>query len=247
MTENKRGKRNITIAIIIAAAIIFILSMRFFITTVILGGIGIYDFAKPYDKQTGIENYDKAAIIETYGSDLDSALFTFPDSTENALSVTFESSLKTGLFDTDGRIFLIATYTDEDFTTETDRLSQITCTVFDTNYDDSDYHIGEIQYDTDSYNYPAYVASDGFSSVYEYALIDNANNRIIYALLSHPDLTDTVILSEYADYLKKDKAAYITTGSTLNNFSIYSFSFTKDIWAEYTPEDEGRVTTGNPR
>ena len=45
-----------------------------------------------------------------------------------------------------------------------------------------------------------------------------------------------------------DKLSYKTDdGSTLEKFSIYSFSFDDGIWSEYGPEDEGRITTGNPR
>ena len=110
---------------------------------------------------------------------------------------------------------------------------------------DSDYHTEKILYDTEMYNYPAYISIDGYDTVYEYALIDEENNRIIYALLSYPRLTDLV---KYQEYLKKDKLSYKTDdGSTLEKFSIYSFSFDDGIWSEYGPEDEGRTTTGNPR
>ncbi len=46
----------------------------------------------------------------------------------------------------------------------------------------------------------------------------------------------------------KNKAEYVFDGSsTLETFTIYSYHFSGDIWVEYTPEDERRVTTGNPR
>ena len=35
-------------------------------------------------------------------------------------------------------------------------------------------------YDGNSYPYPAYVTNDGFSSTYEYALIDRDGGRIVY-------------------------------------------------------------------
>ena len=92
---------------------------------------------------------------------------------DKAVDVTYESQLKTDLFDSDGSIILTATYSDEDFKDEIERLSHITCTVFETNKENSDYHIGEIQYDTESYNYPAYVSIDGYSHVYEYAVYAN--------------------------------------------------------------------------
>ena len=232
----------------IAGMVIVTLLMSGALPLLLIGGLLFYDSIKPFDKQVGIESYDKEALLEEYGSDLDSGLFLFPDDTSDALTVTYESSLKTGLLDTDGSIFLIATYGNDDFNKEKERLAQINCTVFESNFEDSDYHVEEIRFDTESYNYPAYVASDGYCSVYEYALIDEAQNRIIYALLAYPDVANGASLVKYRDYLKKDKASYVfTDGSTLDNFTIYSFSFTDGIWVEYSPEDEGRVTTGKQR
>ena len=152
------------------------------------------------------------------------------------------------MFDTDGYIFFSATYEDDEFQKEIERLSKISCTVFETNREDSDYHIGNIIYDTESYKFPAYVASDGYSSVYEYALIDNENKRIIYVLLSHPDIANDESGTIQTEYLKKDVNAYdLKNESPLERFSIYSFGVSKGIWSEYSPEDEGRETSGNPR
>jgi hypothetical protein len=240
-------KKAFTITVMILVIAFVLTSLRFLLVSAFVIGIGYYDYSKPYETQQGAGNYDKAALISKYGSDLDSCLFVFPDDTVNAIAVEYESSLKTGMLDTDGSIFLTATYTDEDLEREKDRLSQITCTVFDTVKDDSDYHISGIRYDADSYNYPAYVAADGFRHVYEYALIDDANNRITYVLLMYPDLKNDSIMSAHKDALKKDTGVYDAEGSALNNFSIYSFSFSDGVWSEYSPEDEGRVTTGNPR
>ncbi len=241
-------RKGFNIAIKVVVVILIVISLRFILLTILIAGISYYDFAKPYEKQAGIENYDKEYLIDTYGNDLDSGLFVFPDDTDSAIDISYESALKTGLFDTDGSIFLVATYSEDGFKREIERLSQITCTVFETNFEDSDYHVAEIKYDTEMYKYPAYVASDGYRSVYEYALVDEDENKIIYAYLSYPDITNGVRLVKYMDYLKKDKAGYVFSGgSSLNNFSIYSFHFSRDIWVEYTPEDEGRVSSGNPR
>ena len=63
----------------------------------------------------------------------------------------------------------------------------------------------------------------------------------------YPDIVRDKVLSAHKDVLKKAKGAYNTNGGTLDNFTIYSFSFTDGIWCEYDPQDEGRVTSGNPR
>ena len=92
------------------------------------------------------------------------------------------------------------------------------------------------------------MSSDGYSSVYEYALIDNDNKRIIYVLLSYPNIANDEAETVQKDYLKKDLNAYdLKNGSTLERFSIYSFGFSKGIWSEYSPEDEGRETSGKQR
>ena len=240
-------KKGFSIAVLIIVIALVVTSVRYLFVSSFIIGFSVYDFVKPYETQQGIENFDKKALMDKYGGDLDSGLFVFPDDTSDALTVEYESSLKTGMLDTDGSIFLTATYTDEDLKKEMERLSQITCTVFDTNKDDSDYHTTEIRYDTDSYNYPAYVAADGFRHVYEYALIDEGNNKITYVLLMYPDTVRDKVLAAHKDVLKKAKGAYNTNGGTLDNFTIYSFSFTDGIWCEYDPQDEGRVTSGNPR
>ena len=242
--KKKRFASAVKIAVIILVAI----SVKYILLNIFIVGIGIYDNAKQYDEMTGIENFDKAFLLDKYGADLDSGFFIFPDDVDKAVDVTYESQLKTDLFDSDGSIILTATYSDEDFKDEIERLSHITCTVFETNKENSDYHIGEIQYDTESYNHPAYVSIDGYSHVYEYALIDDTNNRIVYVLLSYPDdFTSDGILYKYMDYLKKDKEAYLINGSSLERFSIYSFSFSEGVWSEYSPNDEGRELLGNPR
>ena len=141
------------------------------------------------------------------------------------------------MFDTEGYIFLSATYEDDEFQKEIERLSKISCTVFETNHEDSDYHIGNIIYDTENYNFPAYVTSDGYSSVYEYALIDNENKRIIYVLLSHPDIANDESGTIQTEYLKKDVNAYdLKNGSTLERFSIYSFGFQREFGVDILPK-----------
>ncbi|MBQ9863524.1 MAG: helix-turn-helix domain-containing protein [Lachnospiraceae bacterium] len=240
-------KKAFKIIVQIVVASLIVISLKFIIVALAVIGLGTLEEKQPYDKKTGIESYDKISIIKEYGSDLDSGLFLFPDDTKNAIKVDFESSLKTGLFDTEGSIFLSADYTDEDFNKERNRLSQVTCTVYKTNYEDSDYHVGKVEYDTDSYNYPAYVACDGYDNVYEYALLDEENNRIVYVLLSNPFITESAEMAVDTDYLKKDIKAYDLSGDNdvLDNFTIYSYSFSKGIWSEYSLEDEGRTTKGN--
>ena len=67
------------------------------------------------------------------------------------------------------------------------------------------------------YNYPAIIASDGYSDAYEYALLDEKSDTIIYAALSYPEFYR---MSKYKDYLKKSRSEY-QIGDTLGQFTIY--------------------------
>lgn len=167
-----------------------------------------------YKKAEGIEKYDKQAIMEKYGGDMCTALYVFPDSTDKMIDAEYDSYFFYGLLDTDCYIVLKATYSDEDLEAECSRLADIDCTV---EYNGESYY-QEIRYDEDSYNYPAYVAVDGYSHEYEYALIDEADNEIIYIYFSYPD---TTLKHIDEDYRKIDEGAYTIEGSTLDQFNIY--------------------------
>jgi len=181
----------------------------------------------PYENQTGIENYDKAKILEVYGGDFSGELFVFPDDTSKMLEPTFASGMKTGFFDTDGYIVLQGAYSEEDYEKEVERLSSIECTV-------QDITVG-IQYDEKSYALPAYVAIDGYCCEYEYALLDEKNHTITYIYLSYPQYVN---LRKYKDYLKLNRAEY-NVEDRLGQFSIYSRYFEDgelSMYIEYSDE-----------
>ncbi len=178
----------------------------------------------PYENQTGIENYDKAKILEEYGGDFSGEFFIFPDDTSKMLEPTFVSSLKTGFFDTDGYMILRGTYSEEDYEEEVQRLSAIECTV-------EDITIG-VQYDEDSYALPAYVALDGYDYEYEYALLDEKNHTITYILLSSPKYVN---LREYEEYLKLDADEY-KIKDALKQFTIYSRYYEDGVYIDYSDE-----------
>ncbi len=188
-----------TVTIVFLALAIFIISRLVLVFGIL--GIGFFDYSIPFQKTTGIENYDKFEIVEKYSGDMDSSFMVFPDSTENCADTEYASSIKTGLFDSDGYIILTAKYEEDDFEKELERLGNISCEVSTGNKT----VVNKIKYDETAYNYPAYIASDGYDYVYEYALIDRANSTIIYVLLSYPEYVD---LDDYTDYLKKDADAY---------------------------------------
>ena len=241
-------KKHFGLVVKVLVGVLGILSLRFILVFLFVYVLCMYEVAQPYEHKKGIDNYDKEYLLEKYGGDINSSLLVFPDNTSGMISAEYECFLKTGLLDTDGDILLAAAYSDEKYSQEVERLSQISCTIYDTIKDDSDYHISHILYDDESYNYPAYIAIDGQSHAYEYALLDEDNNRIVYVYLAYPaDAINGGHLVKCRDYLKKDLSSYIELDSTIDRFSIYYFSFDDGIWTGYVPEEEGRVTTGQER
>lgn len=175
----------------------------------------------------GIENYDKSYYIETYSGDLDTGFFIFPDTTDNMINPQFDCKLKTGLFDTDGYMILKTEYSPENYDAEIERLSSLECSITF----NEETVIQQAKFDADSYALPAYVTVDGFDYVYEYALIDDANNTITYVLLSYPQ---TVGWPAYKDYLKSDTSEY-NISNVLEKFTIYAHSFDGgNSWYEYS-------------
>lgn len=224
------SKKKGLLSVIKAATIILTMISLFFVAEVLLVfWIGVVDYALPFKTTQGIENYDKANMQEKYGADMNSEFLIFPESVKNTISVKYESKLKTGLFDSDGFFILEARYNEADFENELRRLADITCEI---TYDGTSV-TNKIKYDEEMYNYPAYIASDGYDYVYEYALIDKANYRIVYVNISYPQYNK---LQKYKDFLKRNADDYdIKNNTVLENFTIYAHKFPKlDGWIEYS-------------
>ena len=210
------NNRTAAIAIIVLVAVLFLIVVRYIVGMMMVIAVIYLDYLKPASRIEGIENYDKTYLEEEFSGDMTSHFFLFPDDVGAAEKADFWYEYKTDLLDTEGSFFLEAVYSDEDFENETERISEITCTVNNGEEDITQ----SVIYDEDMYNYPAYIAIDGYTHNYEYALMDYDNNRIIYVMLGYPDYEE---LSEYSDYLKSDQDAYdLENGTTLERFCIYS-------------------------
>ena len=223
IANNKKA----TVIIIVFVGAVFVVVVRYIIGMMLLLGVLALDYVKPLKHIEGIQNYDKAYLEEQFSGDMTSHFFLFPDDLDKTEDANFWYEYKTGLLDTDGSFFLTADYSDEEFANEIKRISEVTCTV----NDDVEDHTQAVRYDEQMYNYPAYIAIDGYTHNYEYALIDEDNDRIIYVLLGYPDYKE---LSEYKEYLKVDPAEYDIKGSSLERFCIYAVRSVKfDGYAEY--------------
>ena len=133
----------------------------------------------------GINNYDKNYYLENYLEDLDSSLEIFPDNKNNFINATFKSSLQTNLFDTDGYIILKTKYNKIDFDNEINRLKNISMTIKEKCYKDSNEKDLEITYiylsypTTNNDNYSKYLKKD--KSKYN----GNNENLKLYSMYNH--------------------------------------------------------------
>lgn len=218
----KRQKNIITLVLGIVAGF-FVLQIIQIVKSLFLAGgviaiMSIFDFALKPEVRTDITQYEKSYYIENYGGDLDSDLSIFPDKINDDIEVKyFESSLTTGLFDTDGYIVLEYTLNEADFQKEIARLSQLEKNI--ENYNGKVYK-NQVMYAEDEYAYPAYITIDGYADTFEYALIDEENYRIICVYLAYIDSANF----KYDEYLKLDKSCY-KDYDNLDEFSIYTHTF----------------------
>ncbi len=222
-----------TLTIVIGAFVIALVAVavKFIVSTMLIIGIAALEMLQPADKSSEKQEYDKQYLLDEYSGELNSLFMTFPDSLENAISSKYDFYLKTGLFDTDGYVILKVEYNDADFENEVERLSNITCRIC---FQDQEF-ISNVMYDEEMYNYPAYIANDGFDDAYEYALIDANDNEIIYVAISYPNVIDLVKLNNYT---KKNPLAYEINGPALNQFTIYSHQFEGNDWWDGASLDE---------
>ena len=173
-------------------------------------------FTNAYEAK-GIDQYDKNIIVKEHSSHLDSNLSIFPDEIKAIEGkATYYAYVSNEFFDKNPEIFLQCEYSSELFLQEIQRLSDISITI---KFKDKSY-TNYIKYDDKMYNYPAYIAIDGYDSAYEYALVNFEKCMITYLYFGYP-IKDT--FEKYSDYIKKDMSSYNHTG--LDCFTIYAQSF----------------------
>ena len=167
-------------------------------------------------RASGVDAYDKAVIMEKYGPDMDSDLSIFPDEI-TAEDAKYRVHLNPNVFDTDGTIFLECTYSDDAYAAEIDRLKGLSKTI----EFEGEQYVNQVRYDEKTYSYPAYITIDGFGDTYEYALVDQEENKIVYLYLAYPKVDSLV---QYKAYLKKDLKTY-TEEEKPGAYSMYMHSF----------------------
>ena len=188
-------------------------SLSIVLTSCILSGCGS---THPFIAD-GVQNYNKTPIIEKYSHSLDSNLSIFPDEIKAIDGeATYHAYISDEFFNDNPEVFLQCKYSKENYDKEVDRIKSIEMTI--TFRDQS--HTNYVKYDEEMYAFPAYIAIDGFSSKYEYALLNEEENMITYMYLSYPGNKQ---FTKYEEYIKKDKSSYNHAG--LDCFTIYAHSF----------------------
>jgi beta-lactamase regulating signal transducer with metallopeptidase domain len=136
---------------------------------------------------TDPKDYGKFEDLRGYSS-----LDIFPKNLPSSMIDEYYYTYQDTLFDPTCQIYLSCSYDKSGYEAELKRLSQI-----------SKSYKGNIQkvlYDTDNYNYPAYVTIDGNNHCYEYALL-TGENKITYIFL---DFIDEKNLKFDLQYLPKN-------------------------------------------
>lgn len=161
--------------------------------------------------------------ITNEGTDIRSGLFIFPESIENHENSEYEYYCKRGVLDNSYMIFLKTSYTNKEaYELELKRIADISCSINTS----AGTILNKIQYAEDLFEYPAYVTIYNTNMSFEYALIDEENNSVIYVYLK---------LCEGADYLP-DK--YLPTEFNGKSMLQYDTSWTnQNIY--YAPDGEG--------
>lgn len=215
------GRMKKRMKIIIAILAVWLaLSLYYIVKTVpVLCLVGVVEgFGTQGDVVRDVGKYSKSYYIETCGGDLDSDLSIFPDAIHEHMQVLhYESSLSTGLFDTSGYIVLVYTLNEEDFENELIRLGSLNKEI---ESDNGETYINKVLYVEGMYSCPAYITIDGFDSTYEYALIDQAGNRIVCVYLSDVQTAEF----PYTEYLKRDLSSY-DLGDPFSSYTMYNHSF----------------------
>ena len=128
--------------------------------------------------------------IANEGIDIRSGLFVFPKSIDNLDNVEYEYSCEQGVLDNSYMIYLKAEYPNTAaYQAERERLENICCTI-DTPDDTVD---NKIEYTQTLFNYPAYVAIYNTNMSFEYALVDDASQSVVYVFLKLYEGSDFLV------------------------------------------------------
>lgn len=153
---------------------------------------------------TNPEDYGKFEDLRGYSS-----LDIFPENISPSIIDEYYYSYQNTLFDPTCQIYLSCSFDKPEYEAELKRLSQISKSYNGT--------IQKILYDTENYNYPAYVTINANNHCYEYALL-TGENKITYIFL---DFINEKNLKFDTKYLPKNFENEKTDKK--NGYTIYKY------------------------
>ena len=198
-----------TVIIVISVMVAIILSF--------IGlGVWLFPMLTSFDVEesiTDVKEYKgREMLVENTDEETRSLFMIFPELEYNSLNIEeyfYEKAV--GLFGTTYEVMLSYTLDDVEYEKEVKRISEITLTQNEQTH--------KVTYTTEGFKYPAYVTVFEPESIYEYALIDEDNNRIICVFSQYT--------TENIDKINED---YLSINFTADNMldgvdNIYYFEF----------------------
>lgn len=172
--------------------------------------------------------------IDYEREEIESGLYIFPEDISEALEVDYFYYTALDYHSISNiLIFTEVTYSEEDYKTEKERLAGLKCEI--TLSEKEQPVSNSIVYSEDLFSYPAYVTIYGSNLSYEYALVDEQNNRIIYVYAKMKDLNE-IIPDKYLPIEAIDKNMY--ENNSWDNINIY---FAEDQNGDYRFYDNNKV------
>lgn len=172
--------------------------------------------------------------IDYEREEIESGLYIFPEDISETLDVDYfyYSALDYHSI-SNILIFTEVTYSEEEYEIEKERLAGLECEIA---LSEKEQPVSNsIVYSEDLFSYPAYVTIYGSNLSYEYALVDEQNNKIIYVYAKMKDLNE-MIPDKYLPIEAIDKNMY--ESNSWDNINIY---FAEDQNGDYRFYDNNKV------
>lgn len=168
--------------------------------------------------------------IDYESESMESGLYLFPQNLASTEDVDYlYYCAKNNLSISSYLVYTAATYSQEDYVKEVERIKNTQCTVRLNG--EGDCVTNSVMYSEELFAYPAYVAVYASNLSYEYALLDEENNTIIYVYLQMKDGYE-ILPAEHLPLENLGKNMY--EKNSWDNPNIY---YAKDKYGDYMSYD----------
>lgn len=190
----KKSRRKTVFVVLISVSVSVIAMICFGLVILGLLSLGNGDYLTIDTNNYGIYQ----GHVEGEKEGLRSGLYIFPkEISVNARDTEFLYSCGARGFGVDYQQFLKCTYSEEEYQAEIDRLKNIKCEM----HTRKGTVVNHVDYSDTKFNCPAYITAYGGNHIYEYALLNEETNTIIYVYLQTIS-NDKVAFSK--EYLPKE-------------------------------------------